>query len=135
MMRKIGPCLFRSFALSMASEQLQFRTAAHDRQSARITRRAANRHSSLRAQIHAWNVDHMQRSFRVLFVQALDGLLQLRKIAKIAISFELLLTFSAGKDEFAFPGDWIAFQGSGHRSRLDAGPDQAVGLSARLLLG
>jgi len=77
----------------------------------------------------------MQRSFRVLFVQALDGLLQLRKIAKITISFELLLALSAGEDEFAFPGDGVAFQGSGHRSRLDAAPDQAVGLSTRLLLG
>jgi hypothetical protein len=62
----------------------------------------ANGYSTLRAHVHAWHVDEVQRTGGMLLIMALDRLLQLCQRAHAGLSFELLLAFPAGKQEFAF---------------------------------
>lgn len=90
-------------ALFVATEQLQVLSVTQDRQPARISSRAADRHSPFGTKIHAGNIDQVQSLLWMFFIEALDALLKLREIARFIMLLQLLLALAAGENNLAFP--------------------------------
>jgi hypothetical protein len=66
-------------------QSLDIPYTSQNRQAIRVTRQIANRHSILRTQIHAGNIEHLKHLLGMLLILALHRLAQLRQRTQVRV--------------------------------------------------
>jgi hypothetical protein len=84
--------------------------APQNYQPIRETCRIADRHPALRAQIHAWQIQHVERLRGMILVVPFDRLFKLRQRPQFVVAFKFLLALAAGENDLAFPGHRVSFR-------------------------
>jgi hypothetical protein len=85
-----------------------------------VTRRSADRHSILRAQIHTRHVDYVKPLIGMLLVVPLNCLLQFRQCTQVMIALHFLLALATGENELTLPRRRVGFALVCHSAGLDA---------------